>query len=250
MQITLETIISAACSNAEKLESANKTQQIFRVDNASEAKLVFDLLIAYGFDTKFYPENNAAKLYIANPKPSQLSNKEMMAEIYAYARSFTGLKTQAEQLASDINNADPMYRLSFSNTPSSGKQITVHITSPNQPAKSPSTSNTAPPAAPRASKPTTKPVTKKQEEEIFLGPEIMRPAGRRKSNAINTEGPDSLWKRCKLYVKGNSIIAALVIITTIALTVVLLSLFVLSKAFLCPDFASMKEKSPPWYCSL
>jgi len=169
-----------------------------------------------------------------------------MSEMLVYARSFIGLKQQAEQLASEVNNPAPAYRLGFANSTASDRQITIHISSPKRATSATAAAISTPQTEQQPLK-SAAPV--KKQDDIFLGPEIMRPAGRRKSNEMHSEGPDSLWKQCKLYVKGNSIIAALVIIATVALTVVFLSLFVLSKAFLCPDFASMKDKNPPWYCN-
>lgn len=245
MQITLETIITAACSDIKKLPNPDKTQQVYGIENEKEAKLVFDLLVVYGFDAKFYPENGTAKLYVSTPHPSALADTHKMTEMHSYACSFAALKAQAEQLAFEVNTAAPTYRLGFSNSSVTDKQITIHISSP----KRATTANSPAPAPQRQQRALQTAIsTTSKQEDIFLGPEIMRPPGRRKSNQLKTEGPDSLWKQCKLYIKGNSIIAALVIIATIALTIVLLSLFVLSKAFLCPDFASMKDKTPPWYC--
>lgn len=88
---------------------------------------------------------------------------------------------------------------------------------------------------------------KPPEENIFSGPEIMRQPGKRKSNTLQAGANDSYWKQLKLYIKGNSLSAALIIVGWVAVMVVLFSMFTVSKAWLCPDFAN-PDKNKAWYC--
>ena len=251
MTITIENLISAACSHVEQLASPVLGQKIFLISDSKEAKLIYDLLIVYGYEAKLYNENGAAKLYVLQSKTKKIpANQTLLAEALAYAHSLKMLKEQIDTISHNPAIQSSGYSIGFSFTPSLDKQITINlvsankersITAANQPAQKASSVSPA--------QNTTKNSRQATEDDIFSGPQIMRQPGLHKSSMMKNDGPDSLWKQFKLYMRGNSMAAGLTLIACFLGLIVLISLFVVSKAFLCPDFASMKDEKPPWYCS-
>lgn len=251
MTIKLRNIIEAACENAELQPSTANKHSVYHIANKKQAKLAFDLLIAYGFEVKLYHEQDYDKLYVTYPKPSAVSNNATMKEMLAYAKALKTLKQYADNVSVDPDIGSPEYSISFNNTPSQDKQCIISF------APSIDNAQIKPDMQYQASK-TISPSTvsnkrtKKGEaqDDIFSGPEIMRPSGVRKATSMKSEGPDTVWKQFKLYAKGNSLSAGLTLGACFVGLILFISLFMVSKAFLCPDFASIRDKNPPWYCDI
>jgi len=250
--IRIQDLVSATCTKVEEVNTATQAQSIFQINDPREAKLAFDLLTAYGFEAKLYNENSSSRLYVTPPKASKMENQALLAEALAYAHSLKALKQQADTIASNQNIAAPDYSISFATTPSLDKQIVVHLVSPNRRiAQAPATPKIAmSAAAPDTAAPQvimgSRYLQKKVDDTIFSGPEITRQAGYRRSKEVS-KGPDSLWKQFKTYLKGNAMAAGLTLGGCFAVLIVIISLFVVSKSFLCPDLAVVKKKV--WYCS-
>ena len=253
MSIRIEELVSALCTNPQLLPTENKAQQVFFIADAKEAKLAFDLLAAYGFDVKVYNDNETggAKLYVTPPKASRMADTGMLSEAMAYGSELKSLKERVDRMLSNQAIAAREYHLSFVVTPSQDKQLLIHFVSAKDDVAAPVTANAGTKTAlrPAQQPPTTKRHAHSVKDNIFYGPEILHPPGVRRSKSFKSDGPDGFWKQTKLYLKGNAMITIVTLGGCLMSLVVLFSLFVLSKAFLCPDFASMKDEKPPWYCT-
>lgn len=248
MAIRIQDLVLAACTRVEEVTTATQAQLIFQVADAREAKLAFDLLKVYGIEAKLYNENGASRLYITPPKASFMANQSLLAEALAYAASLQSLKQRADQIATNQHIAAPDYSISFVNTPLQDKQIIMHLVSAHRKVSSAGTPAGSSPyivSRPAAQLGAARPV--KPEDDLFSGPEIMRPKSLGKFARKQDTGPDTLWKQFKTYMKGNAMAAGLILGACFAVLIIGISLFVISKAFLCPDLAVVKKQV--WYCT-
>lgn len=249
----VDKLISTICTVFEISPSVSEAQRVYLIADEREAKLVFDLLTSHGFSAKLYKESGASKIYVSMPKHKISFTPVSMAESESFAAAAKSIK---EHLDSLIKNGQLVglseYSLSLANTLSNDKQITIHLISNqrqlqgNIPAAPPPINQNAAVnnATSRAQ------ANSDDHDDIFSGPAVMNPIGIRRAKLMKIdENPDTLWKQLKLYVKGNALYSSMVLTACILGLIIFISLFVVSKAFLCPDFASMKDKNPPWYCT-
>lgn len=85
--------------------------------------------------------------------------------------------------------------------------------------------------------------------ELDTGPELTKVPKYRKKKHKQELSNDSLRKRAKFFFIGNMASTGGWLLVYIFIILILFSLFVFGKAFLCPDFASMK-RNPSWYCHI
>jgi hypothetical protein len=251
MHPVIESILKTICTEYEALPSAAQNQRIYAIKDPREAKMFFDLLVMIGLVAKLYHETSQSKVYVSPPKNAIKSSHELVAEITAYASSARSIKEHLDTLLAQGKLGASDYSLSLSQTPAMDKQITVHLVSENR--QVPKDQNN-PIALQTQEKPNYKgsvnPGSTSKEDDIFTGPAVMNPIGITRAKLMKVdENPDTLWKQMKLYIKGNALYSSMVFIAYVIALISFFSMFVVSKAFLCPDFASMKDKNPPWYCT-
>jgi hypothetical protein len=259
-----ETILSVLCERSE-LRTANDFQQVFVIPAAKEARMAFDVLMAYGFECKLYAEEEQSKLYITAPAADDATVQPRLQAVMLYVNFIARLKQELGALCAD--NAEllgsPDYTLSFMNLPASGgKQILVNVLPANavlsvpvssaqgavvaQPTAAPATTQQAAANRPKiSSKRYSRP---KQEETMFSGPSLLSDNNKIISKKEQQkQEADSSWHQFKLYIKGNSAVAFSIIVAMMLMLLTVFSMFVVSKGFLCPDLATVKDKKT-WYC--
>ncbi len=250
----IDQLIKRSCSACSELSSASDSQKVYVISDAREAKIIFDILIAYGLDAKLYHDDAQSKLYITLQKKKYPLRENWHLEAIATAETLLLLKKQLDQLSFAGKLAGSEYSLSMSPLAAGGKQILIHLPGNSSSTDNSGTNNTAPtsnqlpPAPPRRN--VSYQPKQQENDDIFAGPTVTKKKGPSRLIKKGSEAaPDTLWKRTKLYIKGNIFYSMLVVIACILFVVVMFSFFSVSKGFLCPDFASLKDENPPWYCS-
>ena len=256
-----EDIISTLCTKAE-LRNASDFQKVFVIHDAREARLAFDVLTAYGFETKVYPEDGESKLYITNPKADDTTLPARFAAVTAYAAALRRIKGELDLLCQSAAETlqSPEYSLSFVNLPASGgKQLLINVlpavavTTAAQPPTQPVAAPVAAPVAETALQSVNKPKTSryvraKEEENMFSGPSLLSDNNKIISKKEKEkQEADTAWRQFTLYIKGNSAVAFSLIVILLIGLLTMFSMFVVSKGFLCPDLATVKDKAT-WYC--
>lgn len=260
-----ETILSVLCERSE-LRTVNDSQQVFVIPAVQDARLAFDVLMSYGFECKLYAEEDKSKLYITNPAADDATVQSRLEAVVVYANFIARLKQELTVLCAD--NAEllksPDYVLSFVNLPASGgKQILINVLPANaalsvpvsaaqgsvvQSSAAPAATTTQQAAANRPKISSKRYVRATQEETMFSGPSLLSDNNKiiSKKEQRNQEA-DSSWHQFKLYIKGNSAVAFSIIVAMMLMLLTMFSMFVVSKGFLCPDLATVKDKKT-WYC--
>lgn len=268
MAYEFEDILKAICTEVTP-SHANDFQKIYMLDTSVEAKLAYDVLIAFGFEAKVYhtPEK-PSKLYISNPKnPSEQFQQQFQAAI-AYAHTLKKIKSSLDDLCEEdiaIAKANG-FTISFVNSQPAGKQILIQVSqdatsalsSPSETAPSP-TRNEHSSAAP--SNPMPAGVTKISSSQKRVGKKMKRPkedddfasgpaVGRGLYPAkILPEGgtrKHTLRQRIMLRMFGNFATSGYATLMWLVVAGVLFSFFVFAKGWLCYDFVAKKNNA--WYC--
>jgi hypothetical protein len=256
-------LIQRITQRFETISSASTRQRAYTIEDPHEAKIFFDLLVIYGFVAKFYRETNHSKVYVSPPKINRPISDALLDDASSFARAAISIKTQLDHMVSDHTIADGNYSLTLSKTANHNHQITILLASEPVMLESDPSTASPPPAtaissasneistAASATQKTAAYSRRSQNtaDDIFTVPAVLKPTNARREKLIKaSEGNDNLWRRTKLYIKGNAFYSMLVFIGCVLALVVFISFLVASKAFLCPDFASMKDDNPPWYC--
>ncbi len=262
MSKTPKDVLSALCSEITPLNH-NATQESYALKNDTEAKLAYEVLLAYGFDVNLYRESGTSRLYLTRDQRPPSAVALALDAALAHA---TTLKTISDQIFKDNNDINQYINIRFQNTATQGKQITIHYPPAPQDAAAakpyvaeaamkPSSSMQAPMTPPAPAHKTAKAsiqLQKKKEavaDNVFSGaPSLAKkyPFG---IQASSTEASDlSFKKRMTMYVLSNLTSSLYAFFAMLVATIILLTLFGVSKGFLCPDFIKAKQKNPPWYC--
>lgn len=242
MPIAIQDILETLCPRVSIL-SRNGTQAIFSLSPAHAAQLAYDLLAAHGIDVRIYPENGAAKLYVAEGTPEK--------KLESALRYAVTLKSLLGAMA----NAGSEYKIAFVNTPDQGKQISIVFPPPpgEKPVSSPA------PAKPAAARPDLAPAYsnqrrpnknwrrgKSKDEVLAAGPALARqyPFGAKPP----TDAEPGLGKWISTIIFGNFSEGFYAFFGVFFFLLVAISIAVTVKSFLCPDLAVVKSKA--WYCTL
>jgi hypothetical protein len=239
-------ILAAICTQVEMLPGKD-FQSVFFLDDAAEAAIAFDVLIAHGFDAKIYPQDSGAKLYVTPPENTPHLDQNLRSAL-AYAHGLKRIKLDMDAITAQDDGGNS-YRLSFSspNKLSKDKRIVIDIAAESELVAHPvSTPDYQPPAPLRQSqKRQSKPIT----EDIFgAGPTVAQQAlfQQYKKQERNRK-PDGLARQLTNFLKGQATSTFFWVIAYTLILAGLYSIFVLSRAYLCPDFAV--ERKHVWYCS-
>jgi hypothetical protein len=247
MTLSFKDVLSAICSKVESLPS-NDFQKIFLLGDEKEAGLACDILVAHGIVAKLYHENGTSRMYITQPSPELL---EKLPAALAYAQGLKLVKQGLDMLQQNQAAGTARYNVNIANTSEFDRQISIRLTSSKSVATQPQTTSPAA-SQPASARPATmaqaKRTTKPQKSVDFhtAGPEIARQPWFQKKAVPN---PDSYTRQMSLYVKGNVASATFIVMTLAVAMLIIYSLFVVSKGWLCPDFVTPdKEKNQAWYC--
>lgn len=261
MPIAIEDILNALCSEVT-LGHANDFQKVFSLSTPLEAKLAFEVLVAFGLDVKVYHQaDKPSKLYVTHPTFTPAQLEKIYAGALAYARALKHIKIGMETLCHDnvaaLSSVD--YNIAFLKGQGHTKQITVQIM-PSEDAQAlaimaPIEAPVMPPApapAPAAaavsrvsSKYGDKPKT--HYEELSSGPAVGRGNYPGKLSAEGEAQANSLRRRVGLVMFSNMTTSSFAMFVMAIIAGVLLSFFVMLKGFLCPDLAVAKQNKA-WYC--
>lgn len=245
MTVTYEDILTAICTEVKPL-SANDSQLTYALNNPKEAQLAYDILAAHGFDVRVYHEaQQASKLYIARAANDPPAYK--LDSAYHYAATLKEiLGTMGES-----DNGD--YQMTFSNTPTQGKQISIYF----PPAKT-ETTKPSPSSRTLAANSNTKfnaPAPKKsyvmrkpKKSEVFeTGPALAKKYPFGIQPVKQEEGPGiKTW--LSTYVFSNFAESVYTFLGMAFTLLIIFSIIVTLRGFVCPDLATNKSKA--WYCNL
>ncbi len=253
----IDQLIKQNSETASEIAAASSAQRSYSFASSHEAKIFFDVLTAQGFEVKLYRESAANKLHIALPKKRLVLADGWQHPLAHQIKTALIIKNNIEAEMKQSADEGAEFSLSISALPAGGQQITIILPKPHGlPASSSMQKSTAPELG--AAKTITAPsydATAKyraisQDNSIYTGPDVMNQPGINLAKLMKIdESQDTLWRRIKLYVKGNIFYTMLVLVGCFVGLIAFISLFVLSKAVLCPDFAHLKDKNPPWYCT-
>ncbi|MDX1975139.1 MAG: hypothetical protein SFT92_05635 [Rickettsiales bacterium] len=260
MAETIQDVLSALCSQVELL-SKNSLQDIYSLQDAKEAKLAYDVLASYGFDVKFYSENNENKLYITRPKANDSTYKAKLAAAAAYIAAFKTIKQSLDNLSKQPSLQLADYTITFSNA-GSGAQIGIYMTpktkaaapAPAKPVATPPIATT--PATPKPANPApaqkgahnkaTKTAENAEQGVLDAGPQITsqyKYYSKKDRGEEDAKGFKNAMSRFLVTHVASNTVVILLVITGILFV---FSMAIISKGFLCPDLATVKNKA--WYC--
>lgn len=248
MAVTYQDILDAICSHASLIIS-NDNQTSFAIDAAQEAQLAYDILAAHGFDVQVYHEDTASKLYINKPALNSATVDKRLESALSYARTL-------KQVITTMGTAENgNYQISFANTPTLGKQISIYF--PPASTFSEESAAAASPARPvmaqpvmqqavRHKKPYTSKSKEKKSEILATGPALAKqyPLGIKPPKTHE----DSLIKWLSTYVFSNFTESFYAFFGIGFTFLVIISILVMLKGFVCPDLATVKSRE--WYCNL
>lgn len=264
MAIQFEDVISALCTESSQ-SHANDFQRVFALSTPLEAKLVFEVLVACGFDVKVYHQaGQPSKLYISNPTMPAGKLEHQLAAALVYARALKQIKVNIDHLCSGnealISSMD--YNIAFVNTQPNGKQILIQMIPGNsgdtaaQPGEQPeAASAAAPQAAAAAAAAPAQPRYKYGEkpkghyEELSSGPAVGRGNYPGKLSIEGEAQQNSLKRRIMLYLFGNAATSSFALFLMIVFLGIIFSVLVFARAIVCPDFA-VANQNKAWYCKI
>ena len=249
MITSFEAILSSLCSRVEQL-SETEFQQIFALNDAKEAKLAYDILLTSGFEVKLYNEAEASKMYVTRPNFDAATLATKMDTAQALATNFKAVKLTLDEL--NKNNATGIadYAITLVNGPNNHKQLAIALlpvatqhsaTAPAAPSAAPTA--TRPAASPQ--KPAAKPVAKKKAEageEMLAGPQISREynyASKATRGVEDSKNVKNFMSRMFVQHIGSN---GTLILGTVFGVLLIVSLIIASRSFLCPDFALQNSK--------
>lgn len=248
MAVTYQDILDAICSHASLITS-NSNQSSFAIDAAQEAQLAYDVLAAHGFDVQVYHEDTVSKLYINKPALDSAVVDKKLESALSYAHTLKQVITTMGA----VENSN--YQISFANTPTLGKQISIYF--PPVSTFSEESASAAPPARPVITRPVAqqaarhkKPYTNKPKERkseiLATGPALAKqyPLGIKPP----TTHEDSFMKWLSTYIFSNFTESFYAFFGLGFTILVIISILVMLKGFVCPDLATVKSRE--WYCNL
>lgn len=245
MTISFTDILYALCSRVDPLNE-NENQHIFALHTPREAQLVNDILVAYGFDTRLYHEPDISKLYITKTSIVWHSQNDL-------ENALTYAKTIKRMLFGMQEHADECYKISFQNTPDSGKQISILFRPENQPSEPP------PPVIPTpASSDSARAYTiqKRKSSErdsatnILMGTTASQlskhtPFGLT-NDPLSTPIEPNLSRRLSVYFFGNLTEGLYAFLLGAFVAMLIASAIMITRGFLCADIAALADRA--WYC--
>ncbi|MBY0407986.1 MAG: hypothetical protein K2Q01_09860 [Rickettsiales bacterium] len=269
MTLSTEDVLGSLCSEVA-LSHANDFQKVYTLATPLEAKLAFEVLVAFGLDVKVYHQaDKPSKLYITNPTFSDAQLQKIYASAMAYAKTLKQIKGSLESLCADNEAlfAAIDYNIALHKGQGQAKQIVIQILpsaeahslalqSDTPPAAAPSISAPAPSSAsvsvaasqPRAAAKKSGGKPKSHYEELSSGPAVGRGNYPGKLSAEGEAQQNSLRRQMTYAVFGNMTTSTFAMCVMAVIAGVLLSVFVMLKGFLCPDLA-VANKNRAWYCS-
>lgn len=261
MSADYKEVLTVLCTEVTPL-NANETQEAFTLNDEKEAKLAYDVLVAYGFDAKLYRDESSSRLYISRADIKSPNLQQKIAAAVQHAASLKNILTTIKlQLADSEKHRE--FNINFVNTSSQGKQISIVfppsanemvISSPVMPASAGPVAAQQNPPAQQARK-NVPDYLKKQAAAKKTGimsdaPGLAKkyPFGIRASGITET-GDVTASKRLTTYLYSNFTASLYAFVFMITLTSLVLTMFITSKGYFCLDFAQVKNYNPPWYCT-
>lgn len=249
--MSFEDILKALCSRVEAVTSP-ASQQNFIVADTRQGKLACDVLIAHGFDVRFYPNGGDAKLYIN--VPGSVDNTKMSSAL-AYAQSLKHVLDTIENLSENLNAGIKQYDIGLAGTLGNHKRITIQLMA-SEPQMTTS-SATAPQQSTLASNPKIMATQKSSASSpkktaahsLMQTPEITQVSWFARTDKYKQKRrPDGLLGQLTNYFKGHTAPTFYWVVMYLMILLIIYSLFVVSKGYLCPDFANAEKNLNPWYC--
>jgi hypothetical protein len=243
MTVTFQDLLQAICTKVS-LTNTNDSHYIFSLDTPKEAQLAYDVLAAYGFDIRVYHEEATSKLYIARNTGETADSANKLAAARNHA-------TMLKEILEFMHNSDQSdYKISFVNTPSLGKQISIYF----PPATNAMVSSAAPvpstiahannnPQLQQARAKQT--LQKKNKNLLHAGPQLAKnlPFS---AKAAEQSGEIGLKKWLANYFLSNFTQSFYASMIMLFFAILVLSMLVVAKGFMCPDLATIKSRE--WYC--
>lgn len=235
-------ILQVICSEVVLVGSTD-AQHVFTLNTAHEAKLAYDIMVAHGMNVRVYHEPNLSKLYVT---PSATDAKELPSALH-----YAGL---VRHMLDALPDADTeKFSVTFTNTPTHGKQFSVYFPSYFPSAAGVTLTNESLPQTPVARLAGQPAVTQNKKQAVKTksaifgaGPALAKKDPFTSRAAADTESL-TLGKRLSTYVFSNFTQSFYAFIIMIAILLVVGSAWVVVKGYLCPDLATVKKHY--WYCT-
>jgi len=237
----VQELLETLCSEVS-ISNENDAQCIFLLGTAQQARLAYDVLVVHGLDVRLYPENDTAKLYITKPIDAD-----------RLAAALTQAETVGNVMdAMEISHSDD-YRISFTNTPTQGKQISIYFPPPpvNPATSSPQAIAASAQLQSRIQRPpaTRNKHIRRRKKAAFLaaGPTVAKKSflgGKRDGNDLNLKLSD----RIKNFFISNFFESFYAFLIMAFLALLTVSIFITFKGYFCFDLATAGNNA--WYCNL
>lgn len=277
MTITLENVLQSLCSEVS-LTLTNDFQKVYTVSTPFEAKLVHEVLVAYGLDVKVYHQpEKPSKLYITHPRFADGQADIVYASALAYAHALKKITATIDTLCKGNQETLSLmdYNITFLKNAGGAKQIVIQMSpasdhqeplaepqsqpaagsSPqeNLPAAAATTSGQAVRSAPVSSNQAKQPKKFAQKkashyEELSSGPAVGRGNYPGKLSAEGEAKANSAQRRFALMMFGNMSLGSYPMLVMAIILGIIFSTFVMFRGFLCNDLA-VAYKNRAWYCS-
>ncbi len=262
MALELDDILNAICSEVT-LSHSNDHQKVYSLATPLESKLAFEVLVVYGLDVKVYHQaDKPSKLYVTHPKMAPAQLEKVYAGALAYAKALKQVKLSMEALCGDAPGAlqSMDYNIAFLKGQGRATQMLVQImpsedakalaaapAAADAPAAAAAAAASAASAQARANIRKYGEKPKSHYEELSSGPAVGRGNYPGKLSAEGEAQQNSIRRRMGLQILGNMTTSSFATFIMIIIAGVLLSIFVMMKAFICPDLA-VANKNKAWYC--
>ena len=261
---SIEEILAGLCRSVESSPN-NGLRKVYVLKNAAEAKLAFELLLAHGFDVKFYDDADGGKLYYT-PSPSKNPAREQqkLAQAASHAAAMSAIKRELDALQSQPQARLEHYEISYvrPHLDDDDRRITIEIAAkkPVPGAKKTAAAKAAPapvataqaPVSPPLSTPANGKKPKADDEDAFFelsaGPQVAKQSLYKQFlEQEKKQDQDSLWRQMVNYLKSQRATTAYWVVIYLTVLLVAYSFVVLARGYLCPDLATVKRDY--WYCT-
>lgn len=257
--MNLYELLSAICTKVEAVKNTAATQEVFLLENLQEARLAFDVLLAHGFEVKFYEEQTGAKLYHVIPDDVAGKFEKKLALAYSYAQSIGTIKQSLDRLKHSAYSNIQSYNIAYTSPSVHGqdKRIVIDIlaveTAPRKKTAAPASTKqqeSIPAAISSSNKIKSKKIT---QDEIDASDFDAGPAVAKKSlykifkEQQKKIDQDTLYRQTVNFLKSQRATTTFWVVIYLAGLLSLYSFFIIVKAYLCPDLATVQKNV--WYCS-
>lgn len=248
LQQHFQNILSWLCTSVEHLGS-NATDEVYKLTDIKEAHMAFDVFNALGFGVKIYDDETSSRLYITKPRFDKDTLERKLESARAYSvtlkqiqQSLQNLRTTQKEICDYsvnlVNSPDNSVKINLTAYKEVSARSASKVTTQEAPAFSPA----SPPPMPTGRK-------GKKHKDPFLHSGLTGTALAKTHLMQDEKGKEkdatSRWLYTHIF--SHFLTYSAEVLAIVVLLLFISAIFVTSKAFICPDFATEAKKTP-WYC--